>query len=165
MTIPFTVWGLLTLSMATGLVAGVFLTFSDFVMKSLRATEPAGGTEAMQIINREVYRSIFMVLLIGMIPVSGAVAGFAIVFVNGPVATWLTAAGALYIIGVFFVSAGGNIPMNKRLEAMPQAGAAAQAYWPDYVRGWVRWNHIRWVTALGASICYAVSAVLIAGGA
>lgn len=164
MTIPFTVWGLLTLSMATALVAGVFLTFSDFVMKSLRATEPAGGTEAMQIINREVYRSIFMVLLIGMIPVSGAVAGFAIVFVNRPVATWLTAAGALYIIGVFFVSAGGNIPMNKRLEAMPQAGAAAQAYWPDYVRGWVRWNHVRWVTALGASICYAVSAVLIAGG-
>ena len=40
----------------------VFLTFSDFVMKSLFASQPATGTEAMQIINRKVYHSIFMVL-------------------------------------------------------------------------------------------------------
>ena len=67
MPIPYSVWGLIALAMATGLVAGVFLTFSDFVMKSLFAAEPAAGTEAMQIINRKVYNSIFMVLLIGMI--------------------------------------------------------------------------------------------------
>lgn len=165
MTLPFSVWALLALSMAAGLVAGVFLTFSDFVMRSLRATQPAGGAEAMQIINREVYRSLFMALLMGMVPVAAAVAGYAVLFMDGPVRTWLLAAGLLYVIGVFGVTAAGNVPMNKRLAAMPQAGAEAQAYWPTYVRGWVRWNHIRWVTALGASISYAVSAVLVAGGA
>lgn len=165
MTLPFTVWALLALSMAAGLVAGVFLTFSDFVMRALRATAPAGGTEAMQIINREVYRSLFMALLMGMVPLSAAAAGYAIVFVGGPIGTWLLVAGLLYVIGVFGVTAAGNVPMNKRLEALPQAGAEAQAYWPAYVTGWLRWNHIRWIAALGAAISYAVSAVLVAGGA
>lgn len=162
MQLPYLVWSLLGLSMAAGLVAGVFLAFSDFVMKSLRNTHPAGGTEAMQIINREVYRSLFMVLLIGMIPISALVGIYAWIAFPMPVSGWLMAAGVLYVVGVFAVSAGGNIPMNRKLEAMPQAGAAAQAYWPSYVHGWVRWNHIRWVAALGASLCYAVSAVLVA---
>ena len=47
---------------ATGLVAGVFLTFSDFVMRSLSASEAIAGAEAMQEINRKVYGSIFLTL-------------------------------------------------------------------------------------------------------
>ena len=51
---------------ATGLVAGVFLTFSDFVMRSLAASEAIAGAEAMQEINRKVYGSIFLTLFLGM---------------------------------------------------------------------------------------------------
>ena len=56
--------------LACGLVAGVFLTFSDFVMKSLAASPPAGAIEAMQVINRKVYRTLFMALLLGMAALS-----------------------------------------------------------------------------------------------
>ena len=42
------------------LLAGVFLSFSDFVMRSLAATQPAGGIEAMQQINRKVFRTLFI---------------------------------------------------------------------------------------------------------
>ena len=162
MTIDPYVWGLIALAMATALVAGVFLTFSDFVMKSLFASQPAAGTEAMQIINRKVYHSIFMVLLIGMIPVSAAIVLYAYIYVEGLVSTYLIVGGLLYFFGVFVVSMVGNIPMNQRLEALPQGGVAAQAYWPDYVKGWVWWNHIRWVSALGTSVCYMISVVHLA---
>ena len=165
MDIPFVVWGLLASAMATGLVAGVFLTFSDFVMPSLFAADPAAGTEAMQIINRKVYRSIFMVLLVGLIPLAVVIAGYAYVVLQGPGVTVLVAGGVLYFCGVFIVSGVGNIPMNRLLEAQPQGGVAAQAYWPDYVRGWVLWNHIRWVKALGTATCYGIGAVLIAQSA
>ena len=37
---------------ATGLLAGVFLTFADFIMRSLTSARP----KAMQEINRKVYR-------------------------------------------------------------------------------------------------------------
>jgi len=160
MAIPYSVWALIILAMATGLLAGVFLTFSDFVMKSLLASKPAAGTEAMQIINRKVYKSIFMVLLIAMIPISSALALYAYFFITGPLATVLIASGLLYFFGVFVVTIIGNIPMNHALEKLPQGGVAAQAYWPDYVKSWVLWNHLRWITALGASTCYVIGAVL-----
>lgn len=159
MNIGYEVWGLVGLTLATGLVAGVFLTFSDFVMKSLAASQPAAGTEAMQIINRKVYQSFFMILLVGLIPISVIVAIGSRFYLPDEVANILMVGGGLYFFGVFVVSAVGNIPMNKKLEAMPQAGAEAQAYWPDYIRGWVLWNHIRWLAALGASACYLISAI------
>ena len=40
-------WLFAAASVAAGLVAGVFLTFSDFVMRSLGAAAPAAGMEAM----------------------------------------------------------------------------------------------------------------------
>ena len=161
MTVPVTVWGLVALAIATTLVAGVFLTFSDFVMKSLFASKPAAGTEAMQIINRKVYHSLFMVLLIGLIPVSVLIAGYGYFYMQGAIATALAFGGALYFFGVFLVSMGGNIPMNRLLESMSQGGADAQAYWPEYVRGWVLWNHVRWITATGTAICYMIGAILL----
>jgi len=165
MTIPYAVWGLIALAMAAGLVSGVFLSFSDFVMKSLYASRPAAGTEAMQIINRKVLRSIFMVLLIGVVPVSAALSVYASVFIDGPLATFLIIGGLLYFLGVFMVTMVRNVPMNNALEALPQGGVAAQAYWPAYVKDWVWWNHLRWTTALGASTCYVIGAVLLAQSA
>lgn len=159
------VWALLLLAAATGLVSGVFLTFSDFVMKSLAASKPAAGTEAMQIINRKVFQSIFMVLLIGMIPISVLTALYGYWFANGFVSELLIIAALLYFFGVFVVSAIGNIPMNNTLESFPQGGIEAQMYWPDYVRGWVMWNHLRWIAALGSSACYMLGAVLMAQSA
>ncbi|MEM8539525.1 MAG: anthrone oxygenase family protein [Pseudomonadota bacterium] len=165
MDIPLTIWTLLLLSAATGLVSGVFLTFSDFVMKSLAASRPAAGTEAMQIINRKVFRSIFMVLLIGMIPISILTAIMGFFFYDGVLSALLVVAGLLYFSGVFLSSAFGNIPMNNALESLPLGGAEAQSYWPEYVRGWVLWNHVRWLAALGVSACYMISAVLMAQAA
>jgi hypothetical protein len=55
---------------AMALVAGVFMAFSDFVMRSLRVAAPGAGIEAMQQINREVYGSVFLVGLLGLVPVS-----------------------------------------------------------------------------------------------
>ena len=92
-------WGLVALALAAALVAGVFLTFSDFVMPSLFAAAPSAGTEAMQIINRKVYRSIFMVLLIGLIPVSALIAatesGTQPAVLPSPASTSITAVSAL----------------------------------------------------------------------
>jgi len=158
----YAVWGLLALAMASALVSGIFLAFSDVVMPSLRAARPVAGSEAMQMINRQVYRSVFIVLLVGLIPISVAVAVWALVWTDTAAGPWLVAAGVLYSCGVFGTSAIGNIPKNRILESMPLAGVAAQAYWPDYVRGWLPWNHLRTVSSMGTAACYMVAAVLLA---
>ncbi|MYM54146.1 anthrone oxygenase family protein [Thalassovita mangrovi] len=155
-------WGIVALALSAGLVAGVFLAFSDFIMTSLSASKPAAGTEAMQIINREVHGSIFALLLIGLVPVSAVVALFGYFTLPGSASAWLIVATAVYFAGVMLVTGLGNVPMNMRLEAMPQAGAAAQAYWPDYVRGWVVWNHLRTAASFGTMACYVIAAVQLA---
>ena len=50
--------------LAYAALAGVFLAFSDFIMRSLARTSGTGGIEAMQIINREVFRWVFMTLFL-----------------------------------------------------------------------------------------------------
>lgn len=162
MTLHFSVLGFIALALAAGLVAGVFLTFSDFVMRALFASSPAAGSEAMQLINRKVYASIFMVLLMGLVPITMTIAGYAYLRLDGPLVTVLGLGAVLYVFGVFFVTVVGNVPMNQTLDAMPQGGPEAQAYWPDYVRGWTLWNHLRWIASAGTAICYMLAAVLMA---
>lgn len=86
------------------------MTFSDFVTKSLFAAKPAAGTEAMQIISRKVYHSLFMVLLIGLIPASVLVAACGYLFMDGMVSALLITGGTLYFVGVFLGLWAGTFP-------------------------------------------------------
>lgn len=153
-------WMLAAASLAAGLVAGVFLTFSDFVMRSLGASAPAAGMEAMQQINRKVYRSVFMVLLMGMVPVSLAIAAYAAVSAGSAANAWLIAGATLYLLGVFGVTAVGNVPMNKKLDVLDLAGDAPLGYWARYEQNWTLLNHVRTVASVGSAMCFLVGAML-----
>ncbi|SLN40165.1 hypothetical protein PEL8287_01982 [Roseovarius litorisediminis] len=149
-------------TLLTGLVAGVFLAFSDFVMRSLSAATPVAGIEAMQLINRKVYASVFLVWLLGMAPVSAALAAYAWFAIDGPAADWFIAGGTIYVIGTFLVTMLGNVPMNRRLDGMTTAGAETQIYWQTYATYWTMWNHVRTVSSALASGCFLVGCVLYA---
>ena len=153
-----------TAAVASGLVAGVFLAFSDFVMKSLRTATPAGGIESMQIINRKVYGSVFLALLMGMAAASLLLVALAYLRVPGPASAWILAGGTLYLTGVFFVTMVCNVPMNKRLDVMDPNAAATASYWAEYVSSWTFWNHVRSVASAGATICFVVGSLLLVQG-
>ncbi|HCQ65987.1 MAG TPA: hypothetical protein DIU07_12920 [Rhodobacteraceae bacterium] len=151
-------------TLASGLVAGVFLTFSDFVMRSLGRAGPAAGIKAMQMINREVYRSLFMVLLMGMAVVSAVLAFAGVVFIGGAAAGWLTAAAVAYLAGVMAVTARANVPMNQRLDREYPDSDPARAVWKTYQRDWTRWNHLRTVASGGAMLCFFAASLTFAAG-
>lgn len=153
-------WSIAAAAIATGLVAGVFMTFSDFVMRSLNAAQPAAGMEAMQSINRMVYGSFFLFLLMALAPVSALIAVYAFGFMSGAPSAWLIAGALFYVFGVFGVTVGRNVPMNKRLDKIDVKRDAASGYWPAYVRDWTRWNHVRSFASAGAASCYLVAAIL-----
>lgn len=149
-------------ALASGLIAGVFLTFSDFVMRSLIAAHPEGGIEAMQNINRKVYGSVFLVLFMAMAPVSVALAVYASLALTGAAATWIIAGAAIYVISVFLVTIVCNVPMNKRLDRMDQAARETTDYWRIYGPVWTRWNHVRTVGSLATSVCFLTAGVMLA---
>lgn len=162
MSPEFIIWSLTTASMASCLVAGVFLSFSDFTMRSLHLATPEVGSQSMQILNREIFRSVFIVLLIGMAPVTAVVGGVAL-FRPPTVGALPIVVGSLsYILGVFFVTIFGNVPKNEKLAAMPDGGEEAQSYWPAYYTGWMFWNHVRTVSSFVTALCYIGAAIVIA---
>lgn len=130
--------------LAYAIVAGVFLAFSDFIMRSLAHTGGMGGVEAMQIINREVFRWVFMTLFLGMAALSALIVVYgALNFAGGP--HLLIILGALvYLIGCFAVTVFFNVPMNEALAKMDLSTDATRDYWTGiYLPHWTMWNTVR----------------------
>jgi uncharacterized membrane protein len=136
---------------AYALVSGVFLAFSDFIMRSLAHTGGAGGVDAMQVINREVFRWVFMMLFIGLAPLSLLISAYGGIFIgNGP-GNLIMLAGLIYFIGCFGVTVCFNVPMNEALAGMDVTADATHDYWTaTYLPRWTFWNTVRTI-ASGAS--------------
>lgn len=135
---------------AYAVLGGVFLAFSDFIMRALGTV--GGGAEAMQAINREVFRIAFMALFLGMVPVSFALALGG--WVNGEVAIVLAA--LVYLVGGFAVTAAGNVPLNNALAAIEAASPEGARYWTQtYLPRWTGLNTVR------TAACLVASAVLL----
>lgn len=150
---------------ACAVVAGVFLTFSDFVMRSLDAARPTAGVEVMQVINREVYKTVFMALLLGWSVFSLVLMAYAYTSLAGAVANWILAGGAVYLVGVFAVSLIFNVPMNRHLDGMKYTAPNAATYWAETYRPrWTRWNTIRVISAAAAAGCYLMACIAMMEG-
>jgi len=144
--------------LAYALVGGVFLAFSDFIMRSLALTGGHGGVEAMQVINREVFRWVFMALFLGMAAVSLMIAGYGAFVLSGPAGTLIMLAGLVYLVGCFGVTVFFNVPMNEALAGMEMSSDATRDYWlQTYVPRWTFWNSVR-------TVACAVSAALLLFG-
>jgi uncharacterized membrane protein len=147
---------------AYALVAGVFLTFSDFVMRSLAATQPAGGIEAMQQINRKVFRTLFMVLLIGMAVVSPLMAACR------PLAgerggNRLDRLGSRHLCDRHVRRDRGVQCAHERTPRPDEHDSTvAAAYWHRYVPAWSFWNTVRTLASAAAAILMLMAVVELA---
>lgn len=138
------------------MVAGFFLTFSDFLMRSLRLAPVEAGVEVMQIINREVFRSITLVLMWSTLGVSLFLAVAAVACKLPTTSLALVVTGtSFYFFGVLVVSYARNLPMNARLASMPASDVATSTYWKhEYLERWVVWNSVRAVASGAAAACF-----------
>ena len=144
--------------LAYALVGGVFLAFSDFIMRSLSLTGGTGGVEAMQVINREVFRWVFMALFLGMAAVSLAIVGYGATNLAHPSGGLILLAGLIYLIGCFGVTDFFNVPMNEALAGMNLSEDTTRTYWTStYLPRWTFWNTVR-------TLACAVSAALLLFG-
>jgi len=154
---------LTVLTMGAGIalaaLGGVFLAFSDFIMRSLARSSGPGGMEAMQMINKVIMRSVFMVLFIGLAIAMLATIVAAALYLSGPAQVLVITGAVLYVFGVFGSTAAVNVPLNNRLDAHDAASVAGQAFWTQtYLPKWTRWNSLRAVN------CFAAAACLLAAG-
>lgn len=137
-------------AISTGLMAGVYFTFSAFIMKSFGQLNKEESATAMNMINGVILQSLFMPLFFGSTLVSIAIAVFC---GQHPESRLLVLASSIYVIGMFLVTFFFNVPLNKRLAAKVNPDKLIET-WEHYLKYWTRWNHIRTVSSLLAFFLY-----------
>jgi uncharacterized membrane protein len=145
-----------TLTLATavgaGLNAGVFFTFSNFVMPALAKLPAEQGTAAMQSMNIEAINRWFMAALFG----TGAACLVLVVLsfrsAADPRACVRLAGAAVYVLGIIVVTAACSVPRNNALAELDPAAAESAAVWSRYLGEWVLWNHVRTGSGLISAI-------------
>lgn len=140
-----------------GLNAGVFFSFSTFTMSGLKRLNPSAGAAAMQEINREAPKAPLMSLFFGTAIVSIAL----IVTESGNLdelaAQYQVAAGALFLVGVIFLTGMYHVPRNNKLDRLDPESSHGQRYWEIYRHQWVRMNHVRTIAPAVAAVLLALS--------
>ncbi len=138
--------------LAYALIGGVFLAFSDFIMRSLSVTGGVGGVETMQAINREVFRWVFMTLFLGMAGVSALIVLYAALNLSDLAGIIIIAAGLAYLSGCFGVTVFFNVPLNETLAGMDLSSETTRTYWTSiYLPRWTFWNTVRTLASVIAA--------------
>ena len=145
-------WLTLASAVGSGLIAGVFFAFSNFVMGALGKLPPAHGAAAMQSINVVVLNGLFLSILMCTALGGLALAGLGAMRLGQP-AGWLLMAGGLsYALGCVGVTMAFNVPLNDALKAVDPAGADGAALWARYLKDWTWWNGVRTLFAAAGMV-------------
>lgn len=144
-------------ALGSALVAGIFFTFSAFVMKALDRLPGTQGPAAMQSINVAVVNHWFLAAFVGTGVLSLVAMGAASLRWGEPGMLALFAGGGLYLAGSFLVTIFFSVPRNRALDALAPDDPGLAEAWPRYVSGWTRWNHVRTASSLIASACFLVA--------
>ena len=126
-----------------GIMAGVYFTFSAFVMKSLASIDAPAGIAAMQSINDVILRSAFMPLFFGTSLAAAAAVLLHVVSSAPAGGIWMVLAGGIYFVGMFLCTVFFNVPLNNKLKAVDSSSSHGEDVWKMYLRVWTRWNHVR----------------------
>ena len=129
--------------LGSGLIAGLFSSFSNFIMKALAKIPTSNGISAMQSINIVIVRPAFILVFFG----TGVLSVVAVVWgwqeLNIMARTFASLGAAVYIFGGLGVTMAFNVPLNNRLAQVLPDSKEGEKMWQLYLVKWVRWNHVR----------------------
>jgi uncharacterized membrane protein len=133
-----------------GLLGGLYFAFSTFVMTALGRIGQAEGIAAMNAINVEIVKSLFMPFFLGTTLTTAALAVMAVFRWSEPGAMAMLAGGVLYVVGMFVVTMVFNVPLNDALAAVDPSSTDATSLWARYLNDWTLWNHVRTISSTAA---------------
>ena len=140
------------MALCSGLMAGIYLAFSGFIMRSFATLDTARAIAAMNAINITILKSPFMPLFFGSTLI-------ALLMVLAGLWQWgeagadrALAGGLIYAIGMFIITAAANVPLNEALAKVGGDGDEAVRTWAQYLKRWTRWNTVRTIASLATLV-------------
>ncbi|MET1004234.1 MAG: anthrone oxygenase family protein [Propionibacteriaceae bacterium] len=143
-------------AVSTGLMSGVFYSFSTSVMRALAKLPAPQGIAAMQAMNVSIVNPLFLLVLVGS-TISCVALLVTAPFSGAPHPGLRIAGTVVYLVGAIGVTAVVNVPMNNALAATDPASATGAALWRDYLSRWTRFNHLRALASVGATTLLALA--------
>jgi len=144
----------LVTTLGSAIMAGMFWTFSNFVMASLKRIDTTAGISAMQSINIVILNPLFFLIFMGTALMSITLPILAVTNESEVGNIYVLLGSASYLIGVMAVTITRNVPMNNALEAEDASSQKAHQLWQHYLVNWTRWNHIRSIGSLLSTLFF-----------
>ncbi len=139
-------------AIGSGVVAGIFFAFSNFVMSALNRLQPSQSIVAMQAINITVLNPLFFSVFFGTGAVCVLVIIVSLLKWSLPSSLFLISGSLLYVVGTVLVTMRCNVPLNNALASLKTGSAEDTKHWDNYYTNWTYWNHVRTVAALVAAV-------------
>jgi uncharacterized membrane protein len=147
-----------SVAISSGLMAGTYFAFSGFIMRSFASLPFDHAVAAMNAINTTILKSVFMPLFFGSTVVSVLLIIAGLWHLGESGADRAVIAGAIYLVGMFVVTAYCNVPLNNALARADGRGEESRQMWDTYLSRWTRWNTVR---ALASTATFVVSIGLL----
>jgi uncharacterized membrane protein len=141
-------------TIGSALLAGLYLAFSAFIMTSLGRIDKSSGIAAMNAINLDIQRSLFMPIFVGSTLTAAILAVMAPIGWAEPSALPMLVGGVLYVAGMFVVTMVWNVPLNNALAAVDVSDVDATSVWARYLKEWTFWNHVRTVASIASAVLF-----------
>ena len=146
-------------AVGAGVLGGVYVAFSTFVMPALRRLPADRAVVAMQAMNRAAPAPWAIVGLLGAGGACAALAVEALTDLDDVAARWRLAGSGLYLSSIAITFAF-HIPRNEALDRVDPAGAGVERAWADFAGSWSSGNHVRALVSVGAAALLTYAATL-----
>src|SRR3954468_15991586 len=138
-------------AVGSGIMGGLFFTFSTFVTQALAKRPAPVGIAAMQSINETILNWRFFGVFLGTALASLILGSWALTRWSEESSGWRLAGALLYIVGAIGITMGFNVPLNNRLAKVGPDSTEGAALWAHYLQVWTAWNHVRTIGCIGAT--------------
>lgn len=139
-------------ALTTGLIAGLFYSWTVSVTPGLHKLADKEYILAFQAMNKAILNPLFFLSFMGTL-------------ILLPMATWthygdqnkfyfLLAATIVYVVGVFGVTVAGNVPMNESLAAFDVTSSSASEVASQRLMFESRWNVLNTIRTIGSIVSF-----------
>jgi uncharacterized membrane protein len=137
----------------TGLLAGVFFTWTNAITPGIGRLDDVDYLQAFQHMNRTIQNPLFYIVIISPLFLSPLTA---YLYKSGNrLMLWsLIGASVLYFLGIYVVTVYGNIPLNNKLDALQLSTISledAKIFRDQYE---VRWNNLHLIRTITSSASF-----------
>ena len=144
---------LLFFTLLTGLLAGVFFTWTNAITPGIGRLNDIDYLQAFQHMNRTILNPLFYIVITGPLLLS-FVAVFLYKANTGFVLRLLSATAIIYFLGVFIVTILGNIPLNDLLDKTDLKIISVEGAKSLRDRFETKWNNLHLIRTISSSTSF-----------